>query len=157
MRSCLSCGERLDDADQHIIDKAIVEAQAEHDTLQSELSASQEREARLREALGMDAPFPVFNLLEKLANVADHLLDNHNCDCKGHEAMRYCATRAKETAQAIRDALADAPAPVDTKPVAEAAHDLYISIVNGAYDGPEDVEVEQLGAALKSAGYEVRK
>ncbi len=36
--------------------------------------------------------------------------------------------------------------------VANAAQDVYISIINDALDGPEDVEVEQLGDALKAAG-----
>ena len=51
---------------------------------------------RLLNVLRLDTAFPLRDVLQRLAEAIDHLLDGHNCDCHGHEGIRY----AQQAAQA---------------------------------------------------------
>lgn len=61
---------------------------------------------RLRIAMGADQNWPLADVLEKLADVAKHLLHDHNCDSHGHEEARAAGIKAREYALAVRTALA---------------------------------------------------
>jgi hypothetical protein len=41
----------------------------------------------LRSTLGFDGPWPLFSVLKKLADAADHLLNEHSCDAHGYEEV----------------------------------------------------------------------
>ena len=55
----------------------------------------------LGEALGLDTPWPLDSVLERLIYAAEHLLDSHSCDCHGYERIQH----ALEAAGKIRTAL----------------------------------------------------
>lgn len=50
--------------------------------------------ARLRNALGIGTPWPLRDVLERLADAAEHLLDDHGCDTHGHEGVRFACLAA---------------------------------------------------------------
>ncbi len=77
----------------------------------------------LRGALGMDTTTPVHDLLDALADAADHLLHGHDCDLHGWEGVGRRAVMARERAADIRRALA-APQPAATAPPIESHHGL---------------------------------
>ena len=60
----------------------------------------------LEEALGIAKPWPVVDVLRRLASGANHLLNEHACDQHGYEEMGACAQRAYDYAGAIEKALA---------------------------------------------------
>lgn len=47
-------------------------------------------------AAGMDTPWPLHDVLAKLIEATDHLLDVHDCDTHGHEEFRTAAIAGKE-------------------------------------------------------------
>lgn len=44
-----------------------------------------------------DSPWPLPDVLKKLADAADHLLSDHSCDAHGHEGV----AQARDTARVI--------------------------------------------------------
>lgn len=54
------------------------------------------RESALREAMGFSTPWPLLDVLAKLADAADHLLDGHNCDAHGWEEAHAAASFARQ-------------------------------------------------------------
>lgn len=53
------------------------------------------RAVKPSENLGMDTPWPLSDVLAKLIEATEHLLDTHGCDTHGHEAFRTAAVRGK--------------------------------------------------------------
>lgn len=55
--------------------------------------------ARLREALdavqALDTPYPLREVLEQLADAADHLLGTHSCDAHGYEGVGLARDAAR--------------------------------------------------------------
>jgi hypothetical protein len=69
-------------------------------SLDAALSTSHAEVERLREALrsvlAFDQPWNLPDVLDRLANAADHLLTDHGCDTHGWEMARGCANRARK-------------------------------------------------------------
>jgi hypothetical protein len=51
---------------------------------------------RLWVALGLDNPWSLTDVLTRLADAADHLLRDHNCDTHGWECIGLARDRARE-------------------------------------------------------------
>jgi phage terminase small subunit len=79
----------------------LLQAQA----MEVERDAARTECSRLREAFGMDLPAPVHDLLDRLADAAVHLLNDHNCDQHGWEGIERSVKAAREAAARIRAAL----------------------------------------------------
>lgn len=47
---------------------------------------------------GADQTWPLIDVLEKLAQAADHLLKDHDCDQHGYEEVEVCVAKAREYA-----------------------------------------------------------
>lgn len=64
-----------------------------------------ELEQRRREPLilGGDTPWPLDDVLERLADAAEHLLDAHSCDAHGYEKVQHAAKAAREYVAGLRD------------------------------------------------------
>ncbi len=62
------------------------------------------RAEALREALGLDTPWPVTDILTKLADAADHLLREHGCDAHGWEGVHAARDAARQRLAALRAA-----------------------------------------------------
>lgn len=60
---------------------------------------------RLRKVLVGDTPFPLLICLEELADAADHLLDDHQCDKHGYELVAAAKTEARLHILRIKQAL----------------------------------------------------
>ena len=45
---------------------------------------------------GMGTPWPLHEVLGKLIEATEHLLDHHACDTHGHEEFRTAANRGRE-------------------------------------------------------------
>lgn len=58
-------------------------------------------EAKLDFYLLIDRPWTTPDVLKKLADAADHLLREHDCDCHGHEEIAV----ARDVARAVSKAL----------------------------------------------------
>ena len=63
---------------------------------------------------GDAGPWPLWGLVERLAEATEHLLDVHDCDSQGHEGRRAAASEARDRIHAIahvgtgyREALAE--------------------------------------------------
>jgi hypothetical protein len=69
--------------------------------LEHQLSARDAEIARLREALRLDQPYPVTSVLTKLADAADHLLNDHSCDSHGYELVGSARDHAREIVAAL--------------------------------------------------------
>lgn len=52
--------------------------------------------ARLRALLREDMPWPLRDVVARLADAADHLLCDHSCDAHGHEGVRICVVHARD-------------------------------------------------------------
>lgn len=90
------------DADQL---KVTVQArQAVADVVLQRDEARRERNALLG-LLGLQTPWPLADVLERLADAAEHLLGDHNCDDLGHEGKREAMLRGRVYVGAIRDLL----------------------------------------------------
>ena len=55
-----------------------------------------EDQKRLWVALGLDNPWPLTEVLTRLADAADHLLRDHDCDTHGWEGIGIARDRARE-------------------------------------------------------------
>ena len=87
------------------------------DRLRAQLTASERARAQakteresLRTALGFDTPWSVTEVLRRLAAVAFHTREAHDCDHVGHEGDRYAAVEARKMADRIDAALSSAQA-----------------------------------------------
>ena len=81
---------------------------ADRDAMRHELG-------RLQSMLALDAPYAVHDVLTRLADAADHLHHDHNCDADGWEMTRAAAASARRIVAALvgykppdRDAEVDA-------------------------------------------------
>lgn len=88
---------------------AIVEREGDEARATADLNAAARDAAaaeahNLRARFAMNEPWPLVDVLDKLAEFADTILD-HGYDGHGHEEARHVATRAHEFAAAIRTAL----------------------------------------------------
>jgi hypothetical protein len=81
----------------------LLQAQA----MEVERDAARAECSRLREAFGMDLPAPVHDLLDRLADAAVHLLNDHSCDQHGWEGIERSVKAAREAAIRIRAALSE--------------------------------------------------
>ncbi len=59
------------------------------------------------EALGMCSPWPVADVLDRLASAGEHLLADHACDAHGWEGVNVAVHEAREAAKRLRAALAN--------------------------------------------------
>lgn len=101
--------DAVDARARRVVDR-LKSAEAKH-------SASEQREARLREALAMDTPYPVPSVLRILAAFGLHALNDHDCDAHGWEVRAHATNVAGQLADAIDAALsASAPPQGETKP-----------------------------------------
>ena len=69
---------------------------------------------RIREVFGMSEPWPLNDILAKLVEATQHLLDDHNCDTHGHEEFRHAASGGKACLSRIQSALRRDDSPVET-------------------------------------------
>lgn len=46
--------------------------------------------------MGMDTPWPLHDVLAKLVQATEHLLNVHACDAHGHEEFGIAAQRGKQ-------------------------------------------------------------
>lgn len=53
------------------------------------------------EAAGFSTPYPLTDVLEQLADAAQHLLDYHSCDTHGHEGIREAMIAARRIREAL--------------------------------------------------------
>jgi hypothetical protein len=60
-------------------------------------------------AQGLDTPWPLADVLDKLADATEHLLANHGCDEHGWEVWHGCVARARRYVTELRSGL-DPPA-----------------------------------------------
>ncbi len=86
-----------------------------------------DRAALMADTVDADFPlsaWPIREVLSRLADATEHLLDHHNCDCLGHEGKRYAARAARMHLRAIppNEAADDVPAPATTGPAAACPH-----------------------------------
>ena len=66
--------------------------------------------ARASIVAGTEAtPWPLADVLDKLAAAADHLLRDHDCDAHGYEGILAARDAARRAAAALRASLAPAP------------------------------------------------
>lgn len=59
----------------------------------------------LQAVLGMDQPWPILDVLERLAAAADHLLAAHSCDHLGYEGINAARDAARAHAGRLRSLL----------------------------------------------------
>jgi hypothetical protein len=45
---------------------------------------------------GMDTPWPINEILQKLIEATDHLLNDHNCDHHGYEQYQQAANAGRQ-------------------------------------------------------------
>jgi hypothetical protein len=64
--------------------------------LEAERDAIRGRLARLEAAFAMDTPYPLLDVLIRLADAADHLHADHNCDADGWETAREAVSSARK-------------------------------------------------------------
>ena len=60
-------------------------------------------EARLEKVLAVGSPWPLRDVLAKLASATEHLLQDHACDVHGHEEMKRAADEARCTLQRLEE------------------------------------------------------
>ena len=68
-------------------------------------------ERDLTTVFGYDTPATVPDLLERLAEAAEHLLHDHDCDLHGWEGVERSVRQAREAAVRIRAFMAPSPPP----------------------------------------------
>ena len=59
-------------------------------------------ERRCRYMMASDTPYPLLDVLERLAGAADHLLGEHNCDNHGWEIVGGARDSAREIVRRLR-------------------------------------------------------
>lgn len=94
--------------------------------------------------LGMGTPWPVQDVLRRLADAADHLLRAHGCDVHGYEGITIAAQEARKLADALTAALRTSPAPPQTQEQYEQRHERVIERIgqlllpnSGSFTGDE--------------------
>lgn len=99
----LLCGsvERLKqlepaEARSRVLSRHLGEAADQIRELEAERDAIRSRLARLEAAFAMGTPYPLLDVLIRLADAADHLHDHHNCDADGWETARDAAASARK-------------------------------------------------------------
>lgn len=95
MRTILDLSEFLSAENKRISDGAL--------KMRDRAQEAEESLATIRGALrtNMDSPWPLVEVLRRLAMAADHLLDAHNCDEEGNEEVRFAAKSAMEIVTAL--------------------------------------------------------
>jgi hypothetical protein len=86
-------GQELTEAE-----RAVVENREPRVTMQTTGSPVETSAPRL----GMDTPWPLHDVVAKLIEATQHLLDHHQCDVHGHEEFRTAANRGHEYLAALR-------------------------------------------------------
>jgi hypothetical protein len=81
--------------------------EGEHYVPASELEAAPKRVGELESIIGNDAPWPLRDALMRLADGADHLLNDHSCDQHGYEEL----CQARDSARKIVESLLKKEAP----------------------------------------------
>jgi len=94
-RMILDIGESLRAENKRISDGAL--------KMRDRAQEAEESLATIRGALrtNMDSPWPLVEVLRRLAVAADHLLDAHDCDDEGNEEVRFAAKSAREIVTAL--------------------------------------------------------
>lgn len=82
---------------------------------------------------GNDTPYPLADVLTRLADAADHLLKAHDCDAHGYEGVGYARDAARRMAKEIQDA-------IDAPPKPRPSFDVLRVIYNTAFDAACDVK-----------------
>lgn len=77
---------------------------------EQDLASARGDAERWKAALGLDQPWSVACVLRRLAEAADHLMNDHQCDADRWEEVAGCAKRARDYADALDLALAPAQA-----------------------------------------------
>lgn len=70
--------------------------------MREEMAFQQEIVEKLKLVKGDDHPWPADDVLHMLANAADHLLGDHDCDAHGYEELLVCVERARELVKMMR-------------------------------------------------------
>ena len=65
-------------------------------SLTAQLAARDAEVAKLKAGLGLDRTWPLLDVLAKLADGVEHLLDAHDCDGHGWEEYSRAAKEARE-------------------------------------------------------------
>lgn len=72
--------------------------------LANETRARAEAAQEMREHLGGCESWPVWDILDRLADAAEHLLGDHNCDSHGYEEVQHCRDLARDYAAKLQAA-----------------------------------------------------
>jgi hypothetical protein len=86
---------------QTIAEKAADVQYAEAERLRAENATLRHELGRLQSMLALDAPYAVHDVLTQLADAADHLDRDHNCDRDGWEVTRAAAESARRIVAAL--------------------------------------------------------
>lgn len=111
----LQVAEVFEYGDQTQVPAADVALLAERDEARAERD-------KLLTILGFDGPYAVLDVLQILADAADHLLSSHSCDRHGWETVDAAADSARRIIESVNEARADAPPPADPALLACKAH-----------------------------------
>jgi hypothetical protein len=52
---------------------------------------------------GMDQPWPLYDVVAKLIEATEHLLNDHSCDRHGYEEFRTAVIKGKEYLDKIKE------------------------------------------------------
>jgi hypothetical protein len=100
----------------------------------------------------MYTPWPLHDVLAKLIEATEHLLDHHDCDTHGHEEFRTAANRGKELLGSQVKARAE---PVTASPIAQAILDRVTEVNVGIFLTGAIDHIER-GGNLASGEVELR-
>lgn len=67
-----------------------------------ETAAPSRSQGALETLIGNDTPWPLADVLARLADAADHLLSVHDCDMQGWEGVGVARDKAREIVAALR-------------------------------------------------------
>jgi len=112
------------------------------------LAAAQVENLTLREALGVGEPWPVADMLEKLATAALHLMKDHDCDHHGWEQAQGNIGRVRVAVRDLRAAVAPKPSTEALAKVRAAERERCAKAVEDAYERDEDVAATDVIRAL---------
>lgn len=101
---CRELEDRLAPIDPGGGDK-LDELEASNNFLRDRAERAEAKCAEMRESLGVYSPWPITDILHKLANWCDHLNHVHDCDCDGHETCLEAVKRARTMIEQINHAL----------------------------------------------------
>jgi hypothetical protein len=99
--------------------KAVMDAERRGDNMDPIIAAALRaaESSALERALGRDKPWSIADVLDKLADAAAHLLNDHNCDEHGWELVQGCVPRARAYASDLRALIPPAAAPAAEPPI----------------------------------------